>query len=45
MGLEIFSGVPTESITVDLHWVTRWSKLVTHREGVSVDRLFVDIWP
>jgi DMSO/TMAO reductase YedYZ molybdopterin-dependent catalytic subunit len=35
--------LPTESITVDLHCVTRWSKLGTLWEGVSLDTLFEDI--
>jgi len=34
---------PTERITVDLHCVTRWSKLGTLWEGVSLDILFEDI--
>lgn len=38
-----FRELPTESITVDLHCVTRWSKLRTHWEGVSLDNLFADI--
>ena len=35
--------LPTERITVDLHCVTRWSKLGTLWEGVSLDILFEDI--
>jgi DMSO/TMAO reductase YedYZ molybdopterin-dependent catalytic subunit len=35
-----FRGLPSENITVDLHCVTRWSKLGTHWEGVSLDTLF-----
>ena len=38
-----FRELPTESITVDLHCVTRWSKLGTRWEGVSLDSLFADI--
>lgn len=38
-----FRELPTENITVDLHCVTRWSKLGTHWEGVSLDRLFADV--
>ena len=38
-----FRELPTESITVDLHCVTRWSKLGTLWEGVSLDILFEDI--
>jgi Oxidoreductase molybdopterin binding domain len=34
-----FRELPTENITVDLHCVTRWSKLGTHWEGVSLDTL------
>jgi len=32
-----FRELPTEKVTVDLHCVTRWSKLGTHWEGVSLD--------
>lgn len=38
-----FRELPTENITVDLHCVTRWSKLGTHCEGVSLDTLFADV--
>ena len=38
-----FRELPTENITVDLHCVTRWSKLGTHWEGVSLDNLFADV--
>ena len=34
-----FRDLPTETITVDLHCVTRWSKLGTSWEGVSLDTL------
>src|SRR5580704_867941 len=34
-----FRELPTESITVDIHCVTRWSKLGTTWEGVSLDVL------
>ncbi|MGI8517146.1 MAG: molybdopterin-dependent oxidoreductase [Acidimicrobiia bacterium] len=34
-----FSALPTEVITVDIHCVTKWSKLDTSWEGVSVDTL------
>lgn len=40
-----FRELPTEKITVDLHCVTRWSKLGTHWEGVSLDTLLGDIEP
>ncbi|HKV87759.1 MAG TPA: sulfite oxidase-like oxidoreductase [Candidatus Dormibacteraeota bacterium] len=33
------SAFPTESITVDIHCVTKWSKLDTAWKGVSVDTL------
>jgi len=36
---EDLRALPTESITVDIHCVTRWSKLDTTWEGVSVDTL------
>jgi len=38
-----FRELPTENITVDLHCVTRWSKLGTHWEGVSLDTIFGEI--
>lgn len=38
-----FRQLPTENITVDVHCVTRWSKLSTHWEGVSLDTLFAGI--
>lgn len=34
-----FRDMPTETIKVDLHCVTRWSKLGTSWEGVSLDTL------
>jgi DMSO/TMAO reductase YedYZ molybdopterin-dependent catalytic subunit len=34
-----FQALPRESITVDIHCVTRWSKLDTVWEGVPVDML------
>jgi len=34
-----FRELPTETTTVDLHCVTRWSKLGTTWEGVSLDTL------
>lgn len=37
-----FRGLPTETITVDLHCVTRWSKFDTAWEGISLDTLFKD---
>jgi DMSO/TMAO reductase YedYZ molybdopterin-dependent catalytic subunit len=38
-----FRALSAETFTVDLHCVTRWSKLGTHWEGVSLDTLFSDI--
>jgi DMSO/TMAO reductase YedYZ molybdopterin-dependent catalytic subunit len=35
--------LPTENITVDLHCVTRWSKVGTSWEGVSLDVLLADV--
>jgi DMSO/TMAO reductase YedYZ molybdopterin-dependent catalytic subunit len=32
-------ALPQESITVDIHCVTKWSKLGTHWRGVSLDTL------
>ncbi len=34
-----FRTLPTETVTVDIHCVTKWSKLDTVWEGVSVDTL------
>ena len=34
-----FKRLPTEDITVDIHCVTKWSKLDTAWKGVSVDTL------
>jgi DMSO/TMAO reductase YedYZ molybdopterin-dependent catalytic subunit len=34
-----FYNLPRESITVDIHCVTKWSKLDTRWEGISVDTL------
>jgi DMSO/TMAO reductase YedYZ molybdopterin-dependent catalytic subunit len=36
---EEFRALPAETITTDIHCVTRWSKLGTSWEGVSVDTL------
>ena len=38
-----FRALPAESVTVDIHCVTRWSKLDTQWRGVSVDTLLADI--
>jgi DMSO/TMAO reductase YedYZ molybdopterin-dependent catalytic subunit len=35
-----FLKLPTQSFVVDIHCVTKWSKLDTHWEGVSLDVLF-----
>src|SRR5262245_62081464 len=32
-----FHALPREPITTDIHCVTKWSKLDTHWEGVSID--------
>jgi DMSO/TMAO reductase YedYZ molybdopterin-dependent catalytic subunit len=37
--LEAFRELPTENITVDIHCVTRWSKVGTGWEGVSLNVL------
>jgi DMSO/TMAO reductase YedYZ molybdopterin-dependent catalytic subunit len=34
-----FQALPSEDITVDIHCVTKWSKLQTHWRGVSLDTL------
>ncbi len=36
---EEFRALPSESVTKDIHCVTKWSKLDTEWEGVSVDTL------
>ncbi|MFL5821336.1 MAG: molybdopterin-dependent oxidoreductase [Solirubrobacteraceae bacterium] len=36
---EEFRALPSETFTVDIHCVTRWSKLDTRWEGVSLDVL------
>jgi DMSO/TMAO reductase YedYZ molybdopterin-dependent catalytic subunit len=36
---EEFRALPSEEVTVDIHCVTKWSKLDTVWEGVSVDTL------
>jgi len=38
-----FRDLPTENVTVDIHCVTKWSKLDTVWEGVSVDTLLADV--
>ncbi|MDG4770765.1 sulfite oxidase-like oxidoreductase [Solwaraspora sp. WMMD792] len=35
--------LPSEDVTVDLHCVTKWSKLGTRWHGVSLDTLLADI--
>jgi DMSO/TMAO reductase YedYZ molybdopterin-dependent catalytic subunit len=35
-----FRALPSEEVTVDIHCVTKWSKLGTTWEGVSLDTLF-----
>ena len=36
-------ALPSEPITTDIHCVTKWSKLDTTWEGVSVDTLFANV--
>ena len=38
-----FSTLPRETITRDIHCVTKWSKLDTVWEGVSLDRLLLNV--
>jgi DMSO/TMAO reductase YedYZ molybdopterin-dependent catalytic subunit len=38
-----FRALPSETPTVDIHCVTRWSKLDTTWEGVSVDTLLAEV--
>src|SRR5437762_2957523 len=37
---EEFLRLPSQSFVVDIHCVTKWTKLDTHWEGVSLDTLF-----
>jgi len=38
-----FRALPSEPVTADIHCVTRWSKLATTWEGVSVDTLLAEV--
>jgi DMSO/TMAO reductase YedYZ molybdopterin-dependent catalytic subunit len=38
-----FQALPKSDVTVDIHCVTRWSKLATRWEGVSIDTLMAGI--
>src|SRR5262249_31309750 len=38
-----FRALKSEPITTDIHCVTKWSKLDTHWEGVSVDTLLEQV--
>jgi DMSO/TMAO reductase YedYZ molybdopterin-dependent catalytic subunit len=38
-----FQRLPSETVTVDLHCVTKWSKLSTEWRGVAVDTLMEDV--
>src|ERR687892_1897787 len=38
-----FTSLPSEDVTVDIHCVTKWSKLDTRWRGVSVDTLLADV--
>ena len=40
---EEFHALPRETITKDIHCVTKWSKLDTHWEGVSLDTLLAQV--
>ena len=40
-----FIALPAETITVDIHCVTKWSKLDTSWKGVSVDTLLATVRP
>src|SRR3954462_11520443 len=40
---EQFTALPSERVTVDIHCVTKWSKLDTSWTGVSLDTLLGDI--
>jgi DMSO/TMAO reductase YedYZ molybdopterin-dependent catalytic subunit len=38
-----FRSLPSETVTVDIHCVTKWTKLDTIWEGVSIDTLLEDL--
>jgi DMSO/TMAO reductase YedYZ molybdopterin-dependent catalytic subunit len=38
-----FQALPAETVSVDIHCVTRWTKLGTRWRGVSVDTLLADV--
>src|ERR671919_542759 len=38
-----FRALPSEPVTADIHCVTRWSKLDTNWQGVSVDTLLAEV--
>jgi len=38
-----FQALPAEDVTVDIHCVTKWSKLGTNWRGVSVDTLMENV--
>src|SRR5262252_2516655 len=38
-----FQALPAEEPAVDIHCVTKWSKLGTHWRGVSLDTLLADV--
>jgi DMSO/TMAO reductase YedYZ molybdopterin-dependent catalytic subunit len=40
---EEFAALPTQTVTVDIHCVTKWSKLATTWTGVSIDTLLEGI--
>ncbi|HEX2153796.1 MAG TPA: sulfite oxidase-like oxidoreductase [Acidimicrobiia bacterium] len=40
---EEFRALPVEAVTVDIHCVTKWSKLDTVWEGVSIDTLLASV--
>jgi DMSO/TMAO reductase YedYZ molybdopterin-dependent catalytic subunit len=40
-----FVHLPTQTFVVDIHCVTKWSKLDTQWEGVSLDTLFAQVEP
>ena len=40
---EEFRALPSETLTTDIHCVTRWSKLDTHWQAVSIDTLLAQV--
>jgi DMSO/TMAO reductase YedYZ molybdopterin-dependent catalytic subunit len=42
---EQFTALPSETVTVDIHCVTKWSKLDTSWKGIAIDTLMSGVTP